>query len=312
MDRRSLPSTWDELLRTASAVRVTPALPEAAPSAGGRLRRATRPIAVGAVLLAAGGLAVLHLAGTAGVASANGGYDSQLFSLTNQDRTSNGVHSLAFSGTLQNIGEGAPYNCGGIRVYGRSVDMIRRNYFAHPILGCGQLVFSMMQAYGVRYRSAGENIGFEAGYPNPAGYINGAFMNSSDHRSNILNSSYTEMGVGSDESAPGVYWTGSGRAQNVWMFSEEFAQVGSSSPPPPHRKPPPKPAPRNSPAPPPPAVAPATTAPVPAAVTPLPTPTPVVIPTSSLPQSLPAPPVAQYEGLFPNTIESVLEAFLTF
>jgi uncharacterized protein YkwD len=310
MERRSLPSTWDELVRTAAAVRAPTAIPGAAPSAGGRLRRAARPIAVGAILLAAGGLALLHLAGTASVASANTGYDSQLFSLTNQDRTSNGVHSLAFSGTLQNIGEGAPYNCRGILVYGRSVDMIRRNYFAHPILGCGQLVFSMMQAYGVRYRSAGENIGFEGGYPNPAGYINGAFMNSPEHRSNILNSSYTEMGVGSDESAPGVYWTGSGRAQNVWMFSEEFAQVGSSSPPPPRRKPAPKPAPRNSPAPPPPVVAPATT--VPSAVTPLPTPTPVVIPTGSLPQSLPAPPVAQYEGLFPNTIESVLEAFLTF
>jgi uncharacterized protein YkwD len=257
-----------------------------------------------AALLTAAGLAALHLGGTAGVASANGGYDSQLFSLTNQDRTSNGVHSLAFSGTLQNIGEGAPYNCRGIRVSGRSVDMIRRNYFAHPILGCGQLVFSMMQAYGVRYRSAGENIGWEAGASSPASYINSAFMNSSDHRSNILNSSYTEMGVGSDESAPGVYWTGVGSEQNVWMFSEEFAQVGSSSPPPPRGKP----AARNAPAPPPPAVAPANTAP--AAVTPLPTATPQVVPPGSLPQNLPAPPVGQYEGLFPNTIESVLEAFL--
>jgi len=38
----------------------------------------------------------------------------------------------------------------------------------------------------------------------------------------------------------------------------------------------------------------------------------LVIPPGSLPQSLPAPPVGQYEGLFPNTIESVLEAFLNF
>src|SRR5579864_3572286 len=312
MDRRSLPSTWDELLRTASAVRATTAIPSEARSAV-RIRRAARSIGIGAVLLTAGGLAVLHLAGTTGTAIANTGYDSQLFSLTNQDRTSNGVHSLAFSGTLQNIGEGAPYNCAGIRVYGRSVDMIRRNYFAHPILGCGQYVFSMMQAYGVRYRSAGENIGWVAGASSPASYINGALMNSSDHRSNILNTSSTEMGVGSDESAPGVYWTGVGREQNVWMFSEEFAQVGASSPPPPRRNPPPKPAPRNSPAPAPPVVAPVTAAPVPApAVTPTTTPTALVVPAGSLPQSLPAPPVAQYEGLFPNTIESVLEAFLTF
>jgi uncharacterized protein YkwD len=305
MERRPLPPAWDELLRTGSAVRATAAAPDIAPSDGGRLRRALRPVAMTAVLLTAAGLAVLHLAGTAGVASANGSEDSQLFSLTNNERTSNGVRSLTFSGTLQNIGEGARYNCNGIRVYGRSDDMIQRNYFAHPILGCGQLVFSMMQAYGVHYRSAGENIGWEAGSSSPASYINGAFMNSRDHRSNILDRNYTEMGVGSDESAPGVTWTGVGAEQNVWMFSEEFAQVGSSSPPPANKPPAPKSGPRNSPAPAPPVVAPATTAPRPTA-------TPLVIPAGSLPQDLPAPPVAQYEGLFPNTIESVLEAFLTF
>jgi hypothetical protein len=221
------------------------------------------------------------------------------------------VHSLVFSGTLENIGEGASYDCRGVEVHGRSDDMIQRNYFAHPILGCGEYVFSMMQAYGVHYSSAGENIGWEAGSGSPASYINSAFMASPDHRANILDSHYTEMGVGSDESAPGVTWTGvSPGQQNVWMFSEEFAQVGASSPPPPRKTPPPKPAPRNSPAPNPPAVAPATTAPLPS--TPAPTATPLVIPSGSLPQDLPAPPIDQYEGLYPNTIESVLEAFLNF
>ncbi|MFI5287371.1 MAG: CAP domain-containing protein [Candidatus Dormibacteria bacterium] len=307
MERRSVPSPWEELLRTASAVRATPS-PTIGRSRGG-LPRAIRPIAMTAGLLAAAGLAVLHLAGTSGVASANGSLDSQLFSLTNQDRTSNGVRSLTFSGTLQNIGEGAPYNCRGVQVYGRSDDMIRRNYFAHPILGCGEYVFSMMQAFGIHYQSAGENIGWESGSGSPASYINSAFMGSSDHRSNILDGSYTEMGVGSDESAPGVYWTGVGSVQNVWMFSEEFAQAGSSSPPPPHRSPTPKPAKRNSPAPPAPGVAGAST--TPASTAPAPTATPLLIPAGSLPESLSAPPVGQYEGLFPNTIESVLEAFLS-
>jgi uncharacterized protein YkwD len=309
MELRPLPPVWDELVRTAGAVRADSPHLQAAPDRDRQLRRALRPVSITAAIITAAGLAVLHLAGTPAVASANGGEDSQLFSLTNGDRASNGVHSLVFSGTLENIGEGASYNCNGIHVNGRSDDMIQRNYFAHPILGCGQLVFSMMQAYGVRYRSAGENIGWESGSSSPAGYINSAFMNSPDHRANILDGNYTEMGVGSDESAPGVTWTGSGAAQNVWMFSEEFAQVGTSSPPPPRRPPPPKPAPRNSPAPKAPSVAPATTAPAP---TPAPTATPAIIPLGSLPQSLPAPPVAQYEGLFPNTIESVLEAFLTF
>ena len=174
------------------------------------------------------------------------------------------MHSLVFSGTLENIGEGASYDCRGIKVHGRSDDMIQRNYFAHPILGCGEYVFSMMQAYGVHYSSAGENIGWEAGAGSPASYINSAFMASTDHRDNILDSHYTEMGVGSDESAPGVTWTGvSPGQQNVWMFSEEFAQVGASSPPPPRKTPSPKPAARNSPGPKPPTVPPATTAPLP-------------------------------------------------
>lgn len=305
------PSAWEELVRTASAVRATPLVNAGAQPLRSRLRRAIRPLATGAVLLTACGLAVLHLTGTAGIVSANSGQDLELFSLTNGDRTSNGVHSLVFSGTLENIGEGASYDCRGIKVHGRSDDMIQRNYFAHPILGCGEYVFSMMQAYGVHYSSAGENIGWEAGAGSPASYINSAFMASTDHRDNILDSHYTEMGVGSDESAPGVTWTGvSPGQQNVWMFSEEFAQVGASSPPPPRKTPSPKPAARNSPGPKPPTVPPATTAPLPS--TPVPTSTPVGIPSGSLPQDLPAPPIDQYEGLYPNTIESVLEAFLNF
>jgi uncharacterized protein YkwD len=305
------PSAWEELVRTASTVRATPAQRPAPTSRGQRLRQVIWPVTIGAVLLTACGLAVMHMAATIGVVSANSGQDSALFSLTNQDRASNGVHSLVFSGTLENIGEGASYNCRGVHVNGRSDDMIQRNYFAHPILGCGEYVFSMMQAYGVHYSSAGENIGWEAGAGNPASYINSAFMASPDHRANILDSNYTEMGAGSDESAPGVTWTGvSPGQQNVWMFSEEFAQVGASSPPPPRKTPAPKPAARNSPAPSAPGVAPATTAPLPS--TPAPTATPLVIPTESLPQDLPAPPVDQYEGLYPNAIESILQAFLNF
>jgi len=311
MERPPVPRAWEELVRTAAAVRAESL--SGVPVPGGHpLRDLLRPVAMSAGLLVAGALAVLHLAGTTGFARANTGQDSTLFSLTNQDRTSNGVHALTFSGTLQNIGEGAPYNCKGVAVRGRSDDMIQRNYFAHPILGCGLYVFSMMQAYGIHYKSAGENIGWESGSGSPAGYINSAFMASPDHRSNILNGNYTEMGIGSDESASSVDWTGVGSPgyQNVWMFSEEFAQVGSASLPPP--KPTPKPRPggtsRNSPAPSPPSVPPATIAPA----TPLSTPTPVAIPIGSLPGDLAPPPVSQYEGLLPNSIESVLEAFLNF
>jgi uncharacterized protein YkwD len=310
MERRPVPSAWDQLLRTGEAVRAEPVGAVAAPRRH-NLAIAARRVVTGAAVLAACTLAIVHLAGTTSVVSANGGADSTLFSLTNSDRTSNGVHSLTFSGTLQAIGENAGYNCNGIRISGRSYDMIHRNYFAHPILGCGQLVFSMMQAFGVRYRFAGENIGWVSGNlgsGSAASYINGQFMASSDHRANILNARYTEMGVGSDESSPGVVWTGVSPGQTgVWMFSEEFAQVGSSPPPRPAPRPRP-PGPRNSPQPAPPGAGALTTPPKAGSTS---TPTPVPIPFASLPANLPAPPISQYEGLLPNSIESILEAFLT-
>ncbi|MBV8196186.1 MAG: hypothetical protein JOY80_11750 [Candidatus Dormibacteraeota bacterium] len=241
-------------------------------------------------------------------ASADGGADGTLFSLTNQDRASNGVGSVNSNGTLQTIGEAGGYNC-GVHVNGRAYDMIERNYFSHVIQGCGVYVFAMMHAYGVNYQSAGENIGWVSnagGGGSAASYINDEFMNSPDHRSNILNGNYTDLGVGSDF---GASWSGSGTESNVWMFAEEFAQLGSAAPPPP---PPPSSSgsgSRNSPAPAPPQQPPATATPAPTP-TPTPKPTPTPIPQSLLPQNLPAPPAYTYPGLLPSTVESVLESFL--
>jgi hypothetical protein len=304
---------WAAVSRTAAAVRAEPADLARLNSAPWWRRNARRFLG-SAVLATVSALGIAHLAGTGTHAVADSGADGTLFSLTNQDRASNGVHSLNFNGTLQNIGEGANYGGCGFAVHGRSVDMIQRNYFAHPILNCGQYVFSIMQAYGVRYRSAGENIGWVSGEPGggaAASYINGQFMNSPEHRANILNGAYTDMGAGS---ALGNNWTGAGASMSdVWMFSEEFAQLGSSPPPPP--RPTPKPTsnpPRNSSAPAAPAQPPASTqlpTPVPTP-TPTPSPTPTPIPAGLLPVSAYPPPVFQSGGLLPDSIESVLEAFL--
>jgi len=101
----------------------------------------------------------------------------------------------------------------------------------------------MMSAFGIDYRSAGENVGFESGYGGgsaSASQVNTDFMNSSAHRNNILNSNYTDLGVGSATAASGWnYPGGAGPYSDVWMFAEEFAQIGSPPPPP---TPPPPPA----------------------------------------------------------------------
>ena len=64
---------------------------------------------------------------------------------------------------------------------------------------------SALTEAGVNFRGAGENIAY--GQNSPEKVMEG-WMNSSGHRSNILNSSYTSIGVGHYQNASGVnYWT---------------------------------------------------------------------------------------------------------
>jgi len=143
---------WAELSRTATAVRA--GSPHAAvdlPAPWWR-RRAGAALGGGAIA-AALTLSGLQMGDATVHAQADGGLDSRLFSLTNQDRASNGVRSLSYNGTLQSVGEGGAYHCGGITVYGRSVDMIQRNYFSHVIPVCNQYVFPMMSAFGINYQT---------------------------------------------------------------------------------------------------------------------------------------------------------------
>lgn len=62
-----------------------------------------------------------------------------------------------------------------------------------------------LTAAGVQYRGAGENIAY--GQKTPEQVMQG-WMNSAGHRANILDSSFTSIGVGHYRSASGVdYWT---------------------------------------------------------------------------------------------------------
>ena len=83
----------------------------------------------------------------------------------------------------------------------KSQDMHDRRYFSHTSPTYGS-PFEMMKAFGLSYRSAGENIA--RGQRTPAEVVT-AWMNSSGHRANILNSSFKTIGVG--YVADGNYWT---------------------------------------------------------------------------------------------------------
>jgi uncharacterized protein YkwD len=79
--------------------------------------------------------------------------------------------------------------------------MVDKNYFSHTSPTYGS-PFDMMKTFGITYHTAGENIAY--GYPTPESVVNG-WMNSEGHRKNILNSSFTEIGVGYVSN--GNYWT---------------------------------------------------------------------------------------------------------
>ena len=116
-------------------------------------------------------------------------YENEVIRLVNEIRAQNGLKPLTANWELSRI---ARY---------KSEDMSNNRYFSHtsPTYGTP---FQMIKAFGLSYRSAGENIAY--GYGTPAAVVNG-WMNSSGHRANILNASYTQIGVG--YCASGNYWT---------------------------------------------------------------------------------------------------------
>ncbi len=253
---------------------------------------------LGALLLGAG---LLLLAARPALAQPVGGatpYDSQLFALTNQDRTSNGEAALAQNSILDGIAEDRPYyGCSPSPIYGRAADMLTRDYFSHQIPGCSAdagYVWPIMSADGVPWESAGENVGWLSGYSDPAAEINQMFMDSAPHRANILGD-YDELGVGSWYYAGPWNYPGSGGGpySDVYMFAEEFVEVAGAAPPPSS----------NGSAPPPPR----------SSATPAPTPTP-----TPTPKPKPKPPargVGSREprlqrGLLSGTIDQVISSYL--
>jgi uncharacterized YkwD family protein len=116
-------------------------------------------------------------------------YEAEVIQLVNDIREQNGLRALTANADL----------CRVARL--KSQDMVDKNYFSHTSPTYGS-PFDMMKTFGITYHTAGENIAY--GYPTPESVVNG-WMNSEGHRKNILNSSFTEIGVGYVSN--GNYWT---------------------------------------------------------------------------------------------------------
>ncbi|MED4452659.1 CAP domain-containing protein [Metabacillus fastidiosus] len=116
-------------------------------------------------------------------------FEQKVIDLTNQERAKQGLSPLKLDTKLSQIART------------KSLDMKNKGYFSHTSPTYGS-PFDMMKQFGISYTSAGENIA--KGQRSPEEVVN-AWMNSEGHRANILNSSYTHIGVGYVED--GNYWT---------------------------------------------------------------------------------------------------------
>lgn len=120
-------------------------------------------------------------------------FEYEVFELVNEVRAKHNLPPLLLYNELSSVARE------------KSKDLMVGNYFDHnsPTYGSP---FDMMKKFGITYRTAGENI---AGGFDTSEEVMDGWMDSPGHRANILNPSYTHIGVGyvSGGGKYGTYWT---------------------------------------------------------------------------------------------------------
>lgn len=99
---------------------------------------------------------------------------------TNVDRSHSQLTPLQLSATLNRAAQN------------KANDMIAKNYWAHNT-PAGQQPWAFMTQAGYQYQSAGENLAY--GFDD-AGVVLNAWMHSPEHRANVLDTGYSEVGFG--------------------------------------------------------------------------------------------------------------------
>ena len=120
-------------------------------------------------------------------------YATEVLNLVNQLRAEVGVAPLSLDSTL----------CQAANT--RAVEISQDNCFSHTRPN-GTSFFTVLDDYGISYMATGENIA--AGYATPADVVAG-WKNSEGHYANMINASYTKLGVGfyNSGSGYGTHWT---------------------------------------------------------------------------------------------------------
>jgi hypothetical protein len=121
-------------------------------------------------------------------------FESDVIDLVNVERAAQGLHPLSYDHSLATAAQD------------HSEDMGLQGYFSHTSLD-GRTVPDRITAAGYSYNTYGENIA--CGQPTPEDVID-AWMSSSGHKANILNSNFCDIGVGYAYLADSTYrhyWT---------------------------------------------------------------------------------------------------------
>jgi uncharacterized protein YkwD len=105
--------------------------------------------------------------------------EQTMLDYVNQQRTQRGLAALRLDPTLTAIART------------HNADMFQRSYFSHNTPD-GHTPFDRMQAAGITYTSAGENIAYA---PNVT-IADTGLMNSPEHRANILRPQFSRVGIG--------------------------------------------------------------------------------------------------------------------
>lgn len=131
-------------------------------------------------------------------APSSGTPEAQVLKLTNDERAKGGCGALRMNSALTKAAEA------------HAADMVDRHYFAHDSLD-GRSPFDRMKAAGYTGGAMAENIA--VGYQSPAAVVEG-WMNSAGHRKNILNCTYTVIGIGYDAGQVKPEWGGGSWVQD--------------------------------------------------------------------------------------------------
>ena len=120
-------------------------------------------------------------------------FEIKVLELVNVERTKMGLSSLVWDSKLADVARS------------HSRDMAERNFFSHTNPD-GKSPFDRLKSFGISYSRAAENIA--AGQGSPEDVVK-SWMNSAGHRENILNASFSKLGVGYHKSDSGYkhYWT---------------------------------------------------------------------------------------------------------